>query len=349
MNGCTTAAATRGAPCSSHGLRVPTLEVRAHAGPRRRSLAEPPEHLEGVSPSTGATTSTGQSEWTVPTRRHIVVVSRGARSVGGCEGDGHAPVASAAECPGERLVVAGGGPEEQALRAIAGTNVTFAGRVSDTELRWLYARCHALVAASHEDFGLTPLEAAGFRKPTAALRWGGFLDTIEEGTNGAFFDEPTPSSCAARIRALLKSSWMNRRFERSPRGSRRDASLNACARRPSRCDEPSPLRMGGRSPLAELRLSAKGQTPGGVHAFPRMMDRVSPSSATGSRHVKGVQPTERHLGDHALRSRRAAGSGIRGADVSVPCSARSVIGFAELLAGSRLESATPGIGRERIP
>jgi glycosyltransferase involved in cell wall biosynthesis len=146
-------------------------------------------------------------------------------------------------------VVAGGGLEEQALRAIAGTKVTFAGRVSDTELHWLYARCHGLVAASHEDFGLTPLEAAGFGKPTAALRWGGFLDTIEEGTNGAFFDEPTPSSCAAGIRAVLESSWMNRRFERSPRDSRRDASLNAYARRPSRCDEPSPLRMGAVHPL----------------------------------------------------------------------------------------------------
>ena len=80
----------------------------------------------------------------------------------------------------ERLVVAGDGPEEQSLRTIAGPNVTFTGRVSDAELRGLYASCRALVAASHEDFGLTPLEAACFGKPTAALRWGGFLDTLEE-------------------------------------------------------------------------------------------------------------------------------------------------------------------------
>ena len=65
--------------------------------------------------------------------------------------------------------------------------------MTDAQLRWLYANCRALVAASHEDFGLTPLEAASFGKPTAALRWGGFLDTIDEGRNGIFFDEPTPA------------------------------------------------------------------------------------------------------------------------------------------------------------
>ena len=46
-----------------------------------------------------------------------------------------------------------------------------------------------LVAASYEDFGLTPLEAAAFGKPTAALRFGGFLDTVSEGETGVFFDD----------------------------------------------------------------------------------------------------------------------------------------------------------------
>ncbi len=78
---------------------------------------------------------------------------------------------------------------------------------SDAELRWLYANCRALVAASYEDFGLTPLEAAAFGKPTAALRCGGFLDTIEEGKTGVFFDEPTPAEIAGGVAALLASDW----------------------------------------------------------------------------------------------------------------------------------------------
>lgn len=112
-----------------------------------------------------------------------------------------------AELPQERLVVAGTGPQESMLRAAAGPNVTFVGRVTDGELRWLYANCRALVAASHEDFGLTPLEAAGFGKPTAALRFGGFLDTVEEGRTGVFFEGPTPQTIAAGLRELLAAAW----------------------------------------------------------------------------------------------------------------------------------------------
>jgi glycosyltransferase involved in cell wall biosynthesis len=109
--------------------------------------------------------------------------------------------------PEERLVVAGSGPEQANLRATAGTNVHFTGRVEDAELRWLYANCRYLVTASYEDFGLTPVEAAGFGKPTAALRFGGFLDTVREGQSGMFFDRPTPDAIADLLRRLLDTSW----------------------------------------------------------------------------------------------------------------------------------------------
>jgi glycosyltransferase involved in cell wall biosynthesis len=112
-----------------------------------------------------------------------------------------------AQLPHERLVVAGGGQEERALRAVAGPNVTLSGAVTDGELRWLYSNSRALVAASHEDFGLTPLEAAGFGKPTTALRWGGFLDTVKEGQNGIFFDKPEPDAIRAGIRQTLSTPW----------------------------------------------------------------------------------------------------------------------------------------------
>lgn len=112
-----------------------------------------------------------------------------------------------ASLPEERLVVAGSGPFERSLRAAAGANVTFAGQVSDTELRWLYANCRALVAASYEDFGMTPVEAASFGKPAAALRWGGFLDTIDEGRTGVFFSEPAAHGVVDAIRNVQATSW----------------------------------------------------------------------------------------------------------------------------------------------
>lgn len=109
--------------------------------------------------------------------------------------------------PDERLVIAGSGPQAEALRRIAPPNVCLLGRVADDGLRWLYASCAALVTASYEDFGLTPLEAASFGAPAVALRWGGFLDTVVEGETGVFFDRPTPDAIAAGIRRLRATTW----------------------------------------------------------------------------------------------------------------------------------------------
>ncbi len=47
------------------------------------------------------------------------------------------------------------------------------------------------MAASYEDFGLTPVEAMMFGKPSVVLRYGGFLETVIDGETGVFFDEPT--------------------------------------------------------------------------------------------------------------------------------------------------------------
>jgi glycosyltransferase involved in cell wall biosynthesis len=118
-----------------------------------------------------------------------------------------AVVAAFAQLPDERLVLVGSGPEEAALRGLAGANVTLLGRVSDEQLRFLYRECSGLVAASHEDFGLTPLEAAGFGHPSAVLRWGGFVDTVREGETGIFFESPKPDAVADALRGLRSRRW----------------------------------------------------------------------------------------------------------------------------------------------
>ena len=118
-----------------------------------------------------------------------------------------AVVAAFERLPDLRLVVVGTGPLAEELTRAAPENVTVLGRVDDDQLRWLYASCLGLVAASYEDFGLTPVEAAAFGRPTAALRWGGFLDTVVEGTTGCLFDEPTPEAIAPAVRALADGTW----------------------------------------------------------------------------------------------------------------------------------------------
>jgi glycosyltransferase involved in cell wall biosynthesis len=123
-----------------------------------------------------------------------------------------------AQLPNERLVIVGTGPEEQALRRSASSNITFLGRVDDEQLRWLYPSSTALVAASYEDFGLTPIEAAGFGRPAIALRWGGFLDAVAEGKTGVFFDEPIPDAIAAAVREFQQRPWQEAAIRRHADG-----------------------------------------------------------------------------------------------------------------------------------
>ncbi|QOK22021.1 glycosyltransferase [Janibacter indicus] len=107
----------------------------------------------------------------------------------------------------EKLLVIGAGPLLEELRAAAPDNVRIAAGLTDAQMRWAYARATALVAASHEDFGLTPLEAGAFGRPTLALRAGGYLDTIAEGVNGAYFDEPTADAIRTAVLADRGRTW----------------------------------------------------------------------------------------------------------------------------------------------
>ncbi len=119
-------------------------------------------------------------------------------------------IAAVNEIPDVRLVVVGVGPDGARLESLAGPNVRLVGRVEDDELRWLYRNCSALVAASHEDYGLSPLEAGAFGRPSLVLRDGGFLDTVVEGTTGVFFDTPTPGAIVDGIKDVLQSPWSSR-------------------------------------------------------------------------------------------------------------------------------------------
>jgi glycosyltransferase involved in cell wall biosynthesis len=109
--------------------------------------------------------------------------------------------------PGLSLVVAGTGPDAARLARLAPANVQLLGHVAEPQLRWLYANCTALVSASFEDYGLTPMEAATFGRPSVVLRRGGFLDTVIEGETGLFFDTPSAAEIARMLRRAAERSW----------------------------------------------------------------------------------------------------------------------------------------------
>ena len=107
----------------------------------------------------------------------------------------------------ERLVVVGHGPLKRSLERRLPPNVRLLSNLTDAQLRWVYARSRALVAPSLEDYGLTPLEAAAYGKPTLALGAGGYLDTVVPGTTGLFFGHPTPREIRSAVLAARTREW----------------------------------------------------------------------------------------------------------------------------------------------
>lgn len=111
-----------------------------------------------------------------------------------------------------RLRIVGAGPEEAALRAMAGPTVEFLGRVSESELRNSYAQCRALLFAADEDFGLVSVEAQAFGRPVIAYGRGGSLESIvglpdksssprqaAAHSTGIFFAEQTAASLVSAV------------------------------------------------------------------------------------------------------------------------------------------------------
>jgi glycosyltransferase involved in cell wall biosynthesis len=90
---------------------------------------------------------------------------------------------------GVKLIIAGDGPLRSEVEDLAKKykNVEYLGRVSDSRLKTLYKNCKCLIyPVESEDFGMVPLEAAGFGKPTIAFYSGGAKETVIEGVSGLF-------------------------------------------------------------------------------------------------------------------------------------------------------------------
>jgi glycosyltransferase involved in cell wall biosynthesis len=98
-------------------------------------------------------------------------------------------IVDAATRAGIGLDVVGTGPSLDDLRRRAGPTVKFHGRLQDGDITELMESCRAFCLPGAEDFGITPVEANAAGKPVVAFAGGGALETLEDGTSGAFFQE----------------------------------------------------------------------------------------------------------------------------------------------------------------
>jgi len=104
---------------------------------------------------------------------------------------------------GRKLVVIGDGRDRHRLQHLAGPTVTFLGRVVND-----YAsRCRALLFTGEEDFGMTPLEVNSAGRPAIAFHAGGATETVIDGLNGIFFNDPTVESLLAAIERFESMAW----------------------------------------------------------------------------------------------------------------------------------------------
>lgn len=98
---------------------------------------------------------------------------------------------------GRRLRIAGSGPEEARLRAMAGPTIEFLGQLNADALWQNYARCRAFLFAAQEDFGMVALEAESCGRPVIAFGAAGSLETVrgvdtpEGPATGVWFAEQT--------------------------------------------------------------------------------------------------------------------------------------------------------------
>ncbi len=111
---------------------------------------------------------------------------------------------------GHPLVIAGSGPAEGRLRALAAelsVDARFVIRPDDNALRDLYRSADVLVYPGEEDFGIVPVEAQACGTPVVAYGRGGILDTIVPGTTGVLVAEQDEESFAAAIETALKGRF----------------------------------------------------------------------------------------------------------------------------------------------
>ncbi|HEV3002474.1 MAG TPA: glycosyltransferase [Solirubrobacteraceae bacterium] len=100
------------------------------------------------------------------------------------------------------LIVVGNGPDARRLHRLAGPTVHFAGYLDDEHVARLLGRARALVQPATEEFGIAAVEAHAAGRPVIALREGGARETVIEGVNGVFFDEPTADALASAVEAF---------------------------------------------------------------------------------------------------------------------------------------------------
>ncbi len=116
--------------------------------------------------------------------------------------------------PRLHLVLAGGGPEEAALRARLGEHATFLGWQYGAELARTYASADAFLFASETDtFGQVVLEAQASGLPVVAVAKGGPVSLVDHGETG-LLAPADPDQLAGALLSIIAAPLLAERLRR---------------------------------------------------------------------------------------------------------------------------------------
>ena len=114
----------------------------------------------------------------------------------------------AAKIGGFKLNIVGSGPYESTLKEMAQgmPNVSFHGRLADSDLKNLLSRSRGVLFPAYEDFGIVPVEAMASGLPVVVYDKGGASETVTA-EFGEHISEQTPQQIADAIARLEKRSF----------------------------------------------------------------------------------------------------------------------------------------------
>lgn len=110
------------------------------------------------------------------------------------------------EMPEQKLVIASGGSQYEAIKALArgAPNIQFTGWVTDNQRYDLVGRARAVIyVPADEDFGMSAVEAMAAGKPVIGVAEGGVPESVLHAQTGFLLAaDPSPRDIAAAVQAI---------------------------------------------------------------------------------------------------------------------------------------------------
>jgi phosphatidylinositol alpha 1,6-mannosyltransferase len=123
------------------------------------------------------------------------------------------------EIPGIRVVMVGGGPEEDKLKKLL-PKAEFRGVLHGDELGAAYASLDIFVhTGRHETYCQAAQEALAAGVPVVAPKSGGPIDVVDEGTAGFLYAPGSGQELTAYVRKLVEDPMLRKRMSLAARRS----------------------------------------------------------------------------------------------------------------------------------